>query len=222
MALTSSLTKIPFIFKRVNKEFGEVVLDSFEGLKTTLSEIHSTHSQSVHVELTKKYEASLTEIDETKESFSKLLRSSKAYTDTGFEVLEDIRWHLHGCIEEINTLGELLNTSESKEMYLVQILLKWSEFKTQFQIALAKIESGRYRYSMFTLVGFVFVLVPFLNILSFALGVYQITRPDYRARIFGIILLAAFFLQGYATTQLSLVLLALLIAIVSAIYNRLR
>ena len=75
---------------------------------------------------------------------------------------------------------------------------------------------------MFTLVGFVFVLVPFLNILSFALGVYQITRPDYRARIFGLLTLLAFFLQGFAVAQLSLVILAFLIVVVSAIYNRWR
>jgi hypothetical protein len=137
-------------------------------------------------------------------------------------MLENIRWQLHGCIQDIDTIRGLLATSESKEMHYVQILLRWSEFKTQFQIDVARIKGGRYRYSMFTLVGFVFVLVPFLNILSFALGVYQITRPDYRARIFGLLTLLAFFLQGFAVAQLSFVILALLIAIVSAIYNRWR
>ncbi len=222
MSLANRVTRIPFVFKQVNKEFGETVVNSFEGLKTTFSDIHSTYSQEFHADIAKKFEANLVEIDDTKDSFLRLLRSRELYTDTGFEMLENIRWQLHGCIQDIDNLRDLLQSSESKEMYYVQIMMRWSEFKTQYQIDLTRIQGGRYRYSMFTLVGFVFVLVPFLNILSFALGVYQITRPDYRARIFGLLTLLAFFLQGFAVAQLSLVILAFLIVVVSAIYNRWR
>ena len=222
MSLANRVTRIPFVFKQVNKEFGETVVNSFEGLKTTFSDIHSTYSQEFHADMAKKFEANLVEIDDTKDSFLRLLRSRELYTDTGFEMLENIRWQLHGCIQDIDNLRDLLQSSESKEMYYVQIMMRWSEFKTQYQIDLTRIQGGRYRYSMFTLVGFVFVLVPFLNILSFALGVYQITRPDYRARIFGLLTLLAFFLQGFAVAQLSLVILAFLIVVVSAIYNRWR
>ena len=222
MAQTSRVTKIPFVFKQVNKDFRETIVGSFDELKANLSEIHTSCAQEFHADVTKKYEIILSEIDDTKDSFLDLLRTSALYTDTGFEMLENIRWQLHGCIQDIGSLREILRTSESKEMYFVQILLRWNEFKTQFRIDVSRIQGGRYRYSMFTLVGFVFVLVPFLNILSFALGVYQITRPDYRARIFGLLTLLVFFLQGFAAAQLTLVLLALLIVIVSVVYNRWR
>lgn len=142
----------------------------------------------------KVFDSMIEDMQDILEKIENILKSVKSYTKEGIEGFLEIQGILNSFDNKIENL--IVNYQEkSKEIYLLSILSAFADAKNQLEIVLHKIEKSPFKQLLLTLVGYIFVFIPFINIFSMFIGLHLVTQKDYRAGLLGWIMLASFIIQ---------------------------
>jgi len=181
--------------KQVNPEFKEFINKTISKIENLLRDIEREIADQEYEPLyKKKINEILNDIENIKQRFELYSSKFKYYTEDTERALRKFGFLMGELIKELDFNKEAFK-KENNEIYLLNIVNKWSVFNSNVKESFYDIENSDYPYTIHTIFSLAFVLVPFLNIFSLVGGIYLIRAKDWRALTFGTITLILYFLQ---------------------------
>ena len=181
--------------KQVNPEFKEFINKTVSKIENLLRDIEREIADQEYEPLYKrKINEILNDIENIKQRFELYSSKFKYYTEDTERALRKFGFLMGELIKELDFNKEAFK-KENNEIYLLNIVNKWSVFNSNVKESFYDIENSDYPYTIHTIFSLAFVLVPFLNIFSLVGGIYLIRAKDWRALTFGTITLIVYFLQ---------------------------
>lgn len=149
-----------------------------------------------------RFEILIAQIKDAHTILTTFINSSRSRTEQGAASLTQIQANTMSFVQEAESLLALYlaNSSDGLLLQMNSISIKWS---TETQTVVTLGSKGIYPHWVLTLFGFGFVFVPFLNILSVILAVFQLTLKDWRGRVFGFITLVCFLIQSLSVFKMA-------------------
>jgi len=187
-----------YFLPKLNPAFSNDLNAKIERIITICSDLSQKIPEPYKIRL----EALIAQINESKVLLMQFLVGSRSRTEQGAVSLNQIQINTTSFLQEAESLLSiyLVQSSDAPILQLNSIGIKWST-ETHSLIALGS--KGFYPHWVLTLFGFGFVFVPFLNILSVVLAVFQLTLKDWRGRVFGFITLVCFLLQSLSVFKMA-------------------
>lgn len=181
--------------KQINPEFKAFVKKKISEIERIFNEfLTSISGKKIEVIYKNKIEAILKDISSITTKFLVYAAKFKYYTEENERSLRKFGF-LIGELEEELKFNKDAFDKELNEIYLLNIVNKWSNFNSAIKELFYNIEHSHYPYVIHTIFSLAFVFIPFLNIFSLVGGIYLITHKDYRALTFGAIILSLYFIQ---------------------------
>ncbi|MHA1343126.1 MAG: hypothetical protein ACTSQG_04015 [Promethearchaeota archaeon] len=171
--------------KQINPEFKEFVNKHINQIENILNEINDNIKgkpfEGIYRE---KFDALLKDINHIKSKFELYTSKFKYYTEQSERSLRKFGFLIGELIKVLNFNKELFNNKEN-EVYLLNIVNRWSNFNGSVKELFYNIENADYPYWIHTFFSLALVLIPFVNLISLIGGIYLVRAKDYRAIIFG-------------------------------------
>ena len=175
--------------KRINPEFKDFVnenLSKLESLMNTfLKSISEKRLGDIYGE---KIEEILKELKAIKQKFELYNSKFKYFTEETGQSLRKFGFLIGEFTKDLSFNKDAFD-KENNEIYLLNVVNNWSSFHGNIKALFYNIENAKYPYSIHTCLSIALVLIPFVNIMSLFGGIYLITKKDWRALIWGAIIL---------------------------------
>jgi hypothetical protein len=187
-----------FFLPRTNPAF-ESDLDS---KISRIQEILQEFAGSPFTEYKTQLEKDSADLNETLGKIKSFLTTNRVGTEQGARSLATIRNNTVSFAKEAESLIELFQAKQSESILLQfnSLCIKWNVETAGLLDAGSR---GIYPHWVISLFGFGFVFVPFLNILSLVLAIFQITLKDWRGRLFGTLTLICFLIQSLSVFKMA-------------------
>lgn len=183
------------IKKSVNPEFKKFVADALNEIETVFNDFKNNLSGKKYETLYfKKIDTIHSDLSIIKSKFELYATKFKFYTEETEKSLRKFGFLIKELGEDLIFNKEAF-AQEANEIYLLNIVNSWTTFNASIKEAFYNIEHNGYPYTIHTVFSLAFVLVPFLNIFSLVGGIYLLTKKDWRALLFAIIILSIYFIQ---------------------------
>ena len=183
------------IRKQINPEFKEFIDSKISEIKSKLQEfLKKISGKKYETVYQKKFGEILNEIGEITQKFELYTTKFKFYTQETERSLRKFGFLMGELVKELQFNEEAFE-NEANEIYLLNIVNKWSVFNASVKEMFYNVENNEYPYTIHTIFSLAFVLVPFLNIFSLVGGLYLIGTKDWRGLIYGSITLLLYFMQ---------------------------
>jgi len=184
-----------FFKKSVNPEFKKFIQDALHEIQHLYNDFKAKISGKKYDPLyTKKIDTILTNISEIKSRFELYSTKFKYYTEETERSLRKFGFLIKELVDDLYFNKEAFSQEEN-EIYLLNLVNSWTNFNASIKDSFYNIDNNDYPYTIHTVFSLAFVLVPFLNIFSLVGGIYLLTKKDWRALIFSIIILTIYFIQ---------------------------
>jgi len=181
--------------KQINPEFKEFIDTKISEIKSNLQYFLNKISGKKYEKVyQKKFEEILKDIEEITQKFELYTSKFKFYTQETERSLRKFGFLMGELVKELQFNKEAFN-GEENEIYLLNVVNKWSVFNASVKEMFYNVENNEYPYTIHSIFSLAFVLIPFLNIFSLVGGLYLVGTKDWRALIYGSITLLLYFMQ---------------------------
>jgi len=181
--------------KQINPEFKEFITKKISEIKGKLQDFLNVISGKKYEPVyQKRFEEILKDIGEITQKFELYTTKFKFYTQETERSLRKFGFLMGELVKELQFNKEAFD-NEANEIYLLNIVNKWSIFNASVKEMFYNVENNEYPYTIHTVFSLAFVLLPFLNIFSLVGGLYLVSKKDWRALTYGSITLIMYFMQ---------------------------
>lgn len=178
----------------INSKFKDFISERFQHLKKSVNSV----KKELDGDLRGSYENKLQEISEKLSTLQiateKHMDSIKSYTAEGKDAFEQMYNEISALSNKVDFLVET-NSKSPKELYLLNMNSEFESFNGSMDHLFFQLGHSRFKDLMFVIIAAIFILLPFLNIISMILGISLVTKKDYRSMFCGIVILGLFIAQ---------------------------
>ncbi len=180
----------------VNPKYKNLVSKKFQTLKTMFDSLRTELPEELFKIHKQKLDAILKEHDRAEKKLLSYLQSFKTYTADSQNALERLEHELSALVKKCQYLLDLFQ-KQPQELYVLQIISLWDSFYESLQNIFYIIEHPKFYHLLVAIFGFSFVLIPFLNFLSLIMGLFLVTKKDWRNILIGWIIIGIFIAQVF-------------------------
>jgi len=180
--------------------------ENFSQIEKFLLNFKDKESEKLIENYIAKINESYSEINRLMNDVFESTNSIKNYTEDAENLYKSIQFKLSDYLNHLNFLianFKILNSSNQNlgrfyqfETYILEIISKSSVFISDLNSIIYQLKhSHRNPYKPLIIAGLICSFFPFINIIALIFGIHLVKLKDYRARIFGIIILVIFFIS---------------------------